>query len=82
MGDGARESIIVNSTIDLAHHLGLRAIAEGVEDPALMSELSALGCDAVQGFAISKPLAGAEATRWLQRSRQRAKLERELRRVA
>ena len=82
MGDGSRESIIVNSTIDLAHHLGLRAIAEGVEDAALMPDLSALGCDAVQGFAISKPLAGDRATRWLQRARQRAKLEQDLRRVA
>ena len=70
MADGSSEAIIVNSTIDLAHHLGLRAVAEGVEDAALLPELEAQGCDAAQGYAISRPLPGAEATRWLLR-RQR-----------
>jgi diguanylate cyclase (GGDEF)-like protein len=65
MSDGSSEKIIVNSTIDLAHHLQLRAVAEGVEDWALLPELEALGCDAAQGFAISHPLAGPDATRWL-----------------
>jgi EAL domain-containing protein (putative c-di-GMP-specific phosphodiesterase class I) len=49
MADGSSEAIIVNSTIDLAHHLGLRAVAEGVEDPAMLPELEAQGCDAAQG---------------------------------
>jgi diguanylate cyclase (GGDEF)-like protein len=65
MASHASEKIIVNSTIDLAHHLGLRAVAEGVEHPGLLAELEALGCDAAQGFAISRPLPGPEATRWL-----------------
>ena len=65
MKHGSRETIIVNSTIDLAHHLGYRAVAEGVEDPALLSELRARGCDAAQGFAISPPLASDDASRWL-----------------
>ncbi|HET8978350.1 MAG TPA: EAL domain-containing protein [Solirubrobacteraceae bacterium] len=65
MGAGSSGQIIVNSTIDLAHHLGLRAVAEGVEDPALLPGLEALGCDAVQGFAISHPLEAGQATRWL-----------------
>jgi diguanylate cyclase (GGDEF)-like protein len=65
MADGSSETIIVNSTITLAHHLGLRAIAEGVEDEAMLPELEALGCDAAQGYAISRPLNGADATRWL-----------------
>src|SRR5437764_14990123 len=65
MAQGSKESIIVNSTIDLAHHLGLRAVAEGVEDLALLSELQARGCDAAQGFAISPPLPSEAATRWL-----------------
>jgi diguanylate cyclase (GGDEF)-like protein len=67
MADGSSEAIIVNSTIDLAHHLGLRAVAEGVEDPAMLPELEARGCDAAQGYAISRPLPAAEATRWLLR---------------
>ncbi len=65
MSAGSSEKIIVNSTIDLAHHLQLRAVAEGVEDWAMLPELEALGCDAAQGYAISHPLAGPDATRWL-----------------
>ena len=65
MAGGSSEAIIVNSTITLAHHLGLRAVAEGVEDEAMLPELEALGCDAAQGYAISRPLDGADATRWL-----------------
>jgi diguanylate cyclase (GGDEF)-like protein len=65
MSEGSSEKIIVNSTIDLAHHLGLRAVAEGVEDWSMLAELQALGCDAAQGYAISHPLAGPDATRWL-----------------
>ncbi|MGO9750105.1 MAG: putative bifunctional diguanylate cyclase/phosphodiesterase [Solirubrobacteraceae bacterium] len=65
MAAGSSESIIVNSTIDLAHHLGLRAVAEGVEDLALLTDLRALGCDAAQGYAISRPLTGDSITQWL-----------------
>jgi diguanylate cyclase len=68
MASHTNEKIIVNSTIDLAHHLGLRAVAEGVEDAELLVELEALGCDAAQGYAISRPLPAAEATRWLRRT--------------
>ena len=59
MSAGSSEKVIVNSTIDLAHHLGLRAVAEGVEDWSMLPELEALGCDAAQGYAISHPLAAA-----------------------
>jgi diguanylate cyclase (GGDEF)-like protein len=70
MAAGSSEAIIVESTIDLAHHLGLRAIAEGVEDLALIAQLQTLGCDAIQGFGISRPLPPTEATGWLLRSQQ------------
>jgi diguanylate cyclase (GGDEF)-like protein len=76
MSAGSSEKIIVNSTIDLAHHLRLRAVAEGVEDWSMLPELEALGCDAVQGYAISHPLAGLDATRWLLDFRTMAGLER------
>jgi diguanylate cyclase (GGDEF)-like protein len=65
MADGSSETIIVNSTIDLAHHLDLRAVAEGVEDASMLAELEALGCDAAQGYAISQPMTAADATNWL-----------------
>ena len=70
MAAGSRETIIVASTIDLAHHLGMRAVAEGVEDPGLRPQLQALGCDAAQGFAISRPMPDIDATRWLAGSQQ------------
>ena len=55
-GDG----VLVRSTIDLAHELGLRVVAEGVEDEACLTFLRASGCDVVQGYLISKPV-GASA---------------------
>ena len=73
---GSSEKIIVNSTIDLAHHLQLRAVAEGVEDWSMLPELEALGCDAAQGYAISHPLEGPDATRWLLDFRSMASRER------
>ncbi len=48
--------VIVRSTIDMAHSLGLRVIAEGVEDARTAELLRELGCDAIQGFYISPPL--------------------------
>jgi diguanylate cyclase (GGDEF)-like protein len=82
MGAGSSGQIIVNSTIDLAHHLGLRAVAEGVEDWSMLPALEALGCDAAQGFAISHPLEAPQATRWLLESRAIRGLEPALGRVA
>ena len=82
MAAGSSETIIVNSTIDLAHHLGLRTIAEGVEDLALLPDLEALGCDAVQGFAISRPLPGHAATDWLLNAASEKRAGRTLRSVA
>ena len=82
MAAGSSETIIVSSTIDLAHHLGLRAIAEGVEDATLLPELKELGCDGVQGYEISKPLAANDATRWLTDHNQLAAVEHAVRYAA
>ena len=48
---------IVTSTIELGHSMGLRVVAEGVEDAAAWNLLRRLGCDYAQGYLISKPLA-------------------------
>jgi EAL domain-containing protein (putative c-di-GMP-specific phosphodiesterase class I) len=82
MAAGSSETIIVSSTIDLAHNLGLRAIAEGVEDSELLPALRDLGCDAVQGFAISKPMNAADATAWLNDTGQCWPIDSALRAVA
>jgi predicted signal transduction protein with EAL and GGDEF domain len=46
------DEAIVRSTIELAHHLRLRAIADGVEDQATLDRRRALGCDLAQGFYL------------------------------
>jgi EAL domain-containing protein (putative c-di-GMP-specific phosphodiesterase class I) len=51
-----RDPLIVRSTIDLAHALGMTVTAEGVESPAAFALLSVMGCDAVQGYLVSRPL--------------------------
>jgi diguanylate cyclase (GGDEF)-like protein len=56
---------IVRSTVDLAHHLGMEAIAEGVESQPALDELRELGCHLAQGFLISPPLPAAELGEWL-----------------
>jgi EAL domain-containing protein (putative c-di-GMP-specific phosphodiesterase class I) len=57
--------LIVHSTIQLAHNLGLNVIAEGVEDEATLTQLQAFGCDEAQGYFISRPLEAEQATAWL-----------------
>jgi diguanylate cyclase len=58
--------IIVRSTIELAHALDMRIVAEGVEDQVVRDELITLGCDIGQGFYWSRPLAAPELNRWIQ----------------
>jgi len=50
------DQVIVHSTIELAHNLGLKVVAEGVETEDALDLLKKLGCDIIQGFLISKPL--------------------------
>jgi EAL domain-containing protein (putative c-di-GMP-specific phosphodiesterase class I) len=63
----ARTAAIVASTIDLAHRLGLRVVAEGVEQEATLRHLEALGCDESQGYLHSRPLPAGELCDWLLR---------------
>jgi diguanylate cyclase (GGDEF)-like protein len=60
--------IIVRSTINLGHDLGLRIIAEGVEDAPTLERLATLGCDLAQGYHLSRPMAGNAFTTWLEES--------------
>jgi len=61
-------SMIVNTTIQLAHNLGLTVTAEGVEDEDTWQQLAAMDCDRVQGFFISRPMPVDEFERWLAES--------------
>ncbi len=65
MTSNASDATIVRSTLNLGHNLGLRVVAEGVEDRATLLELDALGCDAIQGYYISKPMPADDLGRWL-----------------
>ena len=57
---GSSDAIIVRSTIELGHNLGLRIVAEGIEDAETLAWLTELGCDIGQGYFISRPMS-AEA---------------------
>ncbi len=59
------DAIIVESTIDLAHKLGLQVTAEGVENQQALSQLIKMGCDHVQGYHLSKPLDINTLRNWL-----------------
>ncbi|WEO77322.1 EAL domain-containing protein [Cryobacterium sp. SO2] len=73
MADNARAATLVGSTIALAHGLGMRIVAEGVEVEDAYADLARLGCDQAQGYFISRPLAAAELDAWFtQRAAQAA----------
>ncbi len=59
------DATIVASTIGLGHSLGLRFVAEGVEDERTWQALEALNCDGAQGFYVSHALPADELARWL-----------------
>lgn len=65
----ADSAAIVRSTIELCHALKLRAIAEGVENEPTWQALADLGCDAVQGFYVGRPLPVGEFRAWARTSR-------------
>lgn len=60
------DQAIVRSINDLAHNLGHKVVAEGVEDEATLALLGNLGCDIAQGYFISKPQSEDEILGWLQ----------------
>ncbi|MBC7630166.1 MAG: EAL domain-containing protein [Flavobacterium sp.] len=64
MAGNPRATALVVSTIDLAHSLGLRMVAEGVENSAAYSDLAVFGCDAAQGFFMSRPVPAAQLDEW------------------
>jgi diguanylate cyclase (GGDEF)-like protein len=65
MSSEEKDAFIVRSTIALGKNLGLRVVAEGVEDSATLHELRWLGCDIAQGFLMSQPLHGDQVIPWL-----------------
>ena len=60
------DAMIVRSTIDLAHNLGMSTIAEGIEEKESMELLSILGCELGQGYFFSRPISGLDFKNKLQ----------------
>jgi EAL domain-containing protein (putative c-di-GMP-specific phosphodiesterase class I) len=60
-----QDEVIVRSTIDLGHNLGLVVVAEGVENNEVLERLRRFGCDVAQGYCISRPLAPNHFMSWL-----------------
>jgi len=69
MSSDVNDAMIVRSIIDLAHNLGLKVIAVGVENQDIMDALEKLGCDELQGNHICSPLPAEELARWLNESK-------------
>ena len=55
---------IVRSTIGMAHHMGLKVVAEGVETESVAAKLKTLGCDGAQGYLFSRPLNAEDFLAW------------------
>jgi EAL domain-containing protein (putative c-di-GMP-specific phosphodiesterase class I) len=68
MAEDSDDAVIVRSTIELAHNMGLKVVAEGVEDTRTLDMLHGYHCDVAQGYLISRPLPAGEATQWLHRT--------------
>jgi EAL domain-containing protein (putative c-di-GMP-specific phosphodiesterase class I) len=69
LAEGSDDAVIVRSTIELAHNMGLKVIAEGVENAVSLEWLRALGCDTAQGYFISRPIAALDLEAWLETNR-------------
>jgi diguanylate cyclase (GGDEF)-like protein/PAS domain S-box-containing protein len=61
------DASIVRSVITLGHNLGLRVVAEGVDNKRAVDMLAEMGCDMAQGYFLSRPLPAPEVTEWLRR---------------
>lgn len=59
------DRVIVHSTIELAHNLGYKVVAEGIEDEDTLLALRGLGCDLGQGYYMSRPITAEAFTEWL-----------------
>jgi EAL domain-containing protein (putative c-di-GMP-specific phosphodiesterase class I) len=68
LATNTEDAAIIRAVIDLGHGMGLRIVAEGVEDDAQLSRLADLGCDYAQGYLISRPLPAAELDPLLNRA--------------
>jgi EAL domain-containing protein (putative c-di-GMP-specific phosphodiesterase class I) len=62
----AQDLAIVDAVIGMARAFGRAVVAEGVETPAHIERLLALGCDVMQGYALARPMPGEDFLRWVE----------------
>ena len=73
VADSQKDALVVRTTIALAHSLGMKVTAEGVETDAAYSLLAAMGCDIAQGFLIARPMPYEDLVRFLHEDRTAAR---------
>ena len=66
MSDDKKNYAIVESTVKLAHSMGLTLVAEGIEDEIALRQISDLGCEQAQGYFVSMPMPAAEFPNWME----------------
>lgn len=57
---------VVRATVTLAHDLGMRVVAEGVETRTAWARIADLGCEVIQGYVLARPIPGPDTIPWLQ----------------
>jgi EAL domain-containing protein (putative c-di-GMP-specific phosphodiesterase class I)/GGDEF domain-containing protein len=73
IADSQRDALLVRSTVDLAHGLGMRVTAEGVETPTALALLSSMGCDYIQGYFIARPMPLNDLLMFMDQEKQTAR---------
>ena len=68
MIDDESSATIVRATVELGHGLGYAVVAEGVENAETRQRLTALGCDAIQGFFVARPMPADQTAEWIGRA--------------
>jgi diguanylate cyclase (GGDEF)-like protein/PAS domain S-box-containing protein len=68
MLEDENDAVIVRSIIDLAHNIGIRVVAEGVESQEIYDRLKEMGCDAAQGYYMCAPMTDESLSEWIQKS--------------
>ncbi|MEO0443601.1 MAG: EAL domain-containing protein [Pseudomonadota bacterium] len=72
MLEDEQDQIIVNSTINMAHNLGLLVVAEGVENQDVLDRLCSMQCEQAQGYHIARPMPAEEFESWYRAYQQQA----------
>ena len=72
LDETSEDAVIVRSTLEMSHNLGLKVVAEGVEYPHTLDLLARWQCDTAQGYLISRPLEASALEAWLSRLEETA----------